>query len=126
MVGSAVCRCLERNGFSEVITRSSSELDLCSQDDVDQFFKDARPDVVIFAAARVGGIHANNTYPSEFMYENMMMEMNSIHAAFKNKVSRFLFLGSSCIYPREAPQPMPPSPAISKTNASTPRDTGSR
>ena len=107
MVGSAVCRCLEARGFQNVITRRSSELNLVSQTDVDAFFAAERPDVVIFAAARVGGIHANNTYPSEFMYENMMMEMNAIHAAFKNGTSRFLFLGSSCIYPRKAPQPMP-------------------
>jgi GDP-L-fucose synthase len=109
MVGSAVCRCLQSHCYTNLVTRSSSELNLVSQSDVGSFFNEERPDVVIFAAARVGGIHANNTYPSEFMYENMMMEMNAIHAAFKNKTSRFLFLGSSCIYPREAPQPMPES-----------------
>lgn len=107
MVGSAVCRCLESRGYTHLVTRSSSELNLVSQAEVEAFFRDERPDVVVFAAARVGGIHANNTYPSEFMYENMMMEMNTIHSAYANKVSRFLFLGSSCIYPREAPQPMP-------------------
>jgi GDP-L-fucose synthase len=109
MVGSAVVRRLQGKGFNNVVTRTRSELDLVSQSAVNDFFATERPDVVVFASARVGGIHANNTYPSEFMYENMMMEMNAIHAAFKNGVKRFLFLGSSCIYPREAPQPMPES-----------------
>lgn len=107
MVGSAVCRCLEKHGFSNQVTRTSSELNLISQEDANAFFKEEQPDVVVFAAAKVGGIHANNTYPSEFMYDNMMMEMNAIRAAFENETKRFLFLGSSCIYPREAPQPMP-------------------
>ncbi|WP_238710412.1 GDP-L-fucose synthase family protein [Oceanipulchritudo coccoides] len=107
MVGSAVCRCLKSKGFNNLVTRTSSELNLVSQSQVETFFQEEQPDAVIFAAARVGGIHANNTYPSEFMYENMMMEMNAIHSAHKNKTGRFLFLGSSCIYPREAPQPMP-------------------
>jgi len=106
MVGSAVCRCLAARGFQDVVTRTRSELDLTSQAAVDRFFADEKPDVVVFAAARVGGIHANNTYPAEFMYENLMMEMNAIHSAFRHGVGRFLFLGSSCIYPREAPQPM--------------------
>lgn len=109
MVGSAVCRCLEAHGHTNLLTRTRPELDLCSQAAVDAFFKTEKPEVVIFAAARVGGIQANNTYPSEFMYENMMMEMNAIHAAHENGVRRLLFLGSSCIYPREAPQPMPES-----------------
>jgi GDP-L-fucose synthase len=109
MVGSALCRCLEGRGFHNLLTRSHAELDLLDQSKVDRFFTAEKPDVVVFCAAKVGGIHANNTYPSEFMYENMMAEMNSIHAAFKNGVKRFLFLGSSCIYPREAPQPMPES-----------------
>ena len=109
MVGGAVCRCLARHGFHHIITRTRSELDLSSQAAVAGFFQNEKPDVVIMAAARVGGIHANNTYPSEFMYENMMMEMNVIHSAWKAGVQRLLFLGSSCIYPREAPQPMPES-----------------
>jgi len=109
MVGAAVCRCLESQGYANVITRTRKELNLTSQADVSEFFATEKPDVVVFAAAKVGGIHANNTYPSEFMFENMMMEMNAINAAFRNGVKRFLFLGSSCIYPREAPQPMPES-----------------
>ena len=109
MVGAAVCRCLSRHGFAHVLTRSRTELDLVSQSAVADFFQHEKPDVVVMAAARVGGIHANNTYPSEFMYENMMMEMNVIHSAWKAGVKRLLFLGSSCIYPREAPQPMPES-----------------
>ncbi|MFO7724593.1 MAG: GDP-L-fucose synthase [Oceanipulchritudo sp.] len=109
MVGSAVMRCLEARGYDNLIGRTRNELNLIRQAELEAFFKDEKPDVVIFAAARVGGIHANNTYPSEFMYENMMAEMNAIHAAFENGCRRFLFLGSSCIYPREAPQPMPES-----------------
>lgn len=106
MVGSAMVRCLEKKGYANIITRSRDELDLVNQDAVRSFFESEKPDAVVFASAKVGGIHANNTYPSEFMYENMMMEMNTIHSAFSNGVGRFLFLGSSCIYPREAPQPM--------------------
>jgi GDP-L-fucose synthase len=109
MVGAAVSRCLESRGYGNVITRTRKELNLTSQADVSEFFATEKPDAVVFAAAKVGGIHANNTYPSEFMFENMMMEMNAINAAFRNGVKRFLFLGSSCIYPREAPQPMPES-----------------
>lgn len=109
MVGAAVCRSLKSQGYGNVITRTRKELNLTSQADVSEFFATEKPDVVVFAAAKVGGIHANNTYPSEFMFENMMMEMNAINAAFRNGVKRFLFLGSSCIYPREAPQPMPES-----------------
>ncbi len=107
MVGSAVCRCLEKKGYDNILTRARDQLDLTSQKKVSDFFATERPDVVIFAAARVGGIHANNTYPSEFMYDNLMMELNAIRAAWENGVKRFLFLGSSCIYPREAPQPIP-------------------
>ncbi len=109
MVGSAVCRCLAERGFDTVITRTRDQLDLTSQAAVKAFFEEEQPEVVIFAAARVGGIHANNTYAAEFMYENMMMEMNAIRSAYDSGVGRFLFLGSSCIYPREAPQPMPES-----------------
>ncbi len=106
MVGSAMLRCLEANGYGNLLTRSSKELNLINQAAVDAFFDEEKPDVVVFASAKVGGIHANSSYPSEFMYENMMMEMNTIHAAYNSGVSRFLFLGSSCIYPREAPQPI--------------------
>ena len=109
MVGSAVCRCLRNQGFDNHLVRSRAELELLSQQQVNRCFREEKPDVVVFAAAKVGGIHANNTYPSEFMYENLMAEMNVIHAAYENGVRRFLFLGSSCIYPREAPQPMPES-----------------
>jgi GDP-L-fucose synthase len=109
MVGGAVCRALENKGFRDVLTRTRDALNLTSQAEVTTFFNSEKPDVVVFAAAKVGGIHANDTYPSEFMYENMMMEMNAIHAAHQAGTKRFLFLGSSCIYPREAPQPMPES-----------------
>jgi len=109
MVGSAVCRALEENGFSNFFGKTRQELDLTRQTEVDAFIGDEKPDVIVFAAARVGGIHANNTYPSEFMYENLMAEMNTVHSAYVHGVKRFLFLGSSCIYPREAPQPMPES-----------------
>jgi len=113
MVGGAVCRALNTRGFTNVITRTRQELDLTSQKEVEAFFASGHPDAVVFAAARVGGIHANNTYPADFMYENMIMEMNALHAAFRNGVKRFLFLGSSCIYPREAPQPMEESCLLS-------------
>ena len=107
MVGSAVWRRLEADGFTRLLGRTRSELDLLDQRGVENFFAAEKPAAVVFAAARVGGIHANNTYPSEFLYENLMAEMNCIRAAFRNGCGRFLFLGSSCIYPREAPQPMP-------------------
>jgi len=109
MVGSAVSRCLQARGYDNLVLRTREELDLNSQAAVEAFFSAEKPEVVIFAAARGGGIHANNTYPSEFMYENLMAEMNTIHSAFRNGAARLLFLGSSCIYPREAPQPMPES-----------------
>jgi len=107
MVGSAVMRRFEQDNRYEVITRSRHQLDLTNQISVDLFFATEKPDAVILAAAKVGGIHANNTYPAEFMYENMMIEMNIIRSAHRHGVKRLLFLGSSCIYPREAPQPMP-------------------
>jgi GDP-L-fucose synthase len=109
MVGSAVARALRARGHENVITRGRDQLDLLDHAAVDAFFAGARPEVVIFAAARVGGIHANATYPADFMHENLVMEMNAIHAAWRRGVKRLLFLGSSCIYPREAPQPMPES-----------------
>ena len=107
MVGSAVVRALEAIGHSKIIVRTRGELDLCNQAAVTDFFDSEKPDIVVFAAAKVGGIHANKTYPAEFLYENMMMSSNAIHAAYRAGVSRFLFLGSTCIYPRMAPQPMP-------------------
>lgn len=113
MVGSAALRALARKGFTNIVTRTRAELDLLRQADVEAFFAAERPEVVLFAAARVGGIHANNTYPAEFLYENLMAELNCIKAAFEAGCRRFLFLGSSCIYPREAPQPMPESCLLS-------------
>ena len=106
MVGSAVCRKLESLGCQNVLTASRQGLDLCNQSDVNQFFKIEQPEIVIFAAARVGGIHANNTYPAEFIYTNLMMAANAVEAAYQTGTNRFLFLGSTCIYPRMAPQPM--------------------
>ncbi len=106
MVGSAVLRKLSELGVADVVVRSRSELDLRRQADVEDFFDSLRPDVVVFAAAKVGGIYANDTYRAEFIYENLIMAANAIHAAYKSGVQRFLFLGSTCIYPRDAPQPM--------------------
>ena len=106
MVGRAVLRNLEARG-SQVITRTHAELDLTDQSAVRTFMQAERPDAVILAAARVGGIHANNSYPATFIYENLMMEANVIHQAYAAGVKRLLFLGSSCAYPRLAPQPMP-------------------
>jgi GDP-L-fucose synthase len=106
MVGSAIVRQLQAKGFNNIVTRSHSELDLCNQQAVTSFFKEERPEQVYLAAAKVGGIHANNTYPAEFIYENLMMEVNVIHQAFEAGVKKLLFLGSSCIYPKMVPQPM--------------------
>ena len=106
MVGSAVVRKLESLGCKQLVTRDRSELDLCEQAAVREFFDSERPDAVVFAAARVGGIHANNTYPAEFIYANLAMVTNSVEAAYQAGTPRFLFLGSTCIYPRMAPQPM--------------------
>jgi nucleoside-diphosphate-sugar epimerase len=105
MVGSALLRSLEADG-TEIITAARSELDLADQSAVRSFLAKERPDTVIVAAAKVGGIHANNTMPAEFIYENLMIECNLIDSAFRAGVERLLFLGSSCIYPRNAPQPM--------------------
>lgn len=107
MVGGALVRALEGRGQRQIITASRSEVDLTRQQPVEDFISTTKPDVVIVAAAKVGGIHANSTYPAEFMYENLMIAANVIHAAHRAGVKRLLFLGSSCIYPREAPQPMP-------------------
>jgi GDP-L-fucose synthase len=107
MVGSAVCRRYAREPGVTLLTRSRSELDLTDADAVSDFFREETPDAVIFCAAKVGGIHANNSYPVEFMTDNLQMAVNSIRSAYENGVSRFLFLGSTCIYPRLAPQPIP-------------------
>jgi GDP-L-fucose synthase len=106
MVGSAIERKLNAQGYHNIINRTSSELDLRNQDLVNSFFHLDKPDYVILAAAKVGGIHANNTYRAEFIYDNLMMEANIIHASYMNKVKKLLFLGSSCIYPKMAPQPL--------------------
>lgn len=106
MVGSAISRWLLSRENVELVTRTHAELDLTDQAAVRSFMEAERPDAVILAAAKVGGIHANNTYPAEFIYENLMIQNNVIHQAFKAGVQRLLFLGSSCIYPRAAPQPM--------------------
>ena len=107
MVGSAVVRELHQIGCDNILSRSSDELDLRDQSQVESFFATEKPDLVIFAAAKVGGIHANNSYPAEFLYDNLAMATNAIHSAYRNNVKRFLFLGSTCIYPRMAPQPIP-------------------
>lgn len=107
MVGSAIVRLLTSLGYSNLLLRSRSELNLCQQADVEQFFQEQQPEVVVFAAARVGGILANSTFPAEFIYENLAMATNAVHAAWKAGTRRFLFLGSTCIYPRHAPQPIP-------------------
>ncbi len=107
MVGSAIVRQLQAQGCRHIITRTHAELDLTRQQAVQDFMQAEKPDVVILAAAKVGGIHANNSYPAEFIYDNLMMEANVIHQAFAAGVKKLLFLGSSCIYPRLAPQPMP-------------------
>jgi GDP-L-fucose synthase len=106
MVGSAIERKLNAEGYHHLIHRTSGELDLRNQQAVNDFFSIERPDYLILAAAKVGGIHANNTYRAEFIYDNLMMEANIIHAAHINKVKKLLFLGSSCIYPKMAPQPI--------------------
>ena len=106
MVGSAICRVLLSQGKPEIITRSHAELDLTDQLATRQFFEENRPDQVYLASAKVGGIHANNTYPAEFIYQNLMIESNVIHEAWRTGVKKLLFLGSSCIYPKLAPQPM--------------------
>lgn len=109
MVGSAIVRELERQGYTNIITRTHKELDLTRQDQVEKFFAEEKPEYVFLAAAKVGGILGNATAKADFMYENMILEMNVIHAAWKNGCKKLEFLGSSCIYPRLAPQPMPES-----------------
>ena len=109
MVGSAIVRELHRQGYNNIITRTHRELDLTRQDDVERFFAEEKPEYVFLAAAKVGGIVANQSALADFMYENMILEMNVIHSAWKNGCKKLEFLGSSCIYPRMAPQPMPES-----------------
>ena len=106
LVGSGLERKLRKEGYNNIVTRTSSELDLRNQQSVNNFFEKEKPEYVILAAAKVGGIHANNTYRAEFIYDNLMIEANIIHAAYLNKVTKLLFLGSSCIYPKMAPQPL--------------------
>jgi len=106
LVGSAIVRQLESRGFTNLLMRTHKELDLTSQAQVQTFFKQEKPDYVILAAAKVGGIHANNTYPADFIYQNMMIEANVINSAYENEVKRLLFLGSTCIYPKAVEQPM--------------------
>ena len=106
MVGSGLERKLRKEGYNNIVTRTSSELDLRNQQAVNDFFEKEKPAYVILAAAKVGGIHANNTYRAEFIYDNLMIEANIIHAAYLNKVTKLLFLGSSCIYPKMATQPL--------------------
>jgi GDP-L-fucose synthase len=106
MVGSGLERKLRKEGYNNILTRTSGELDLRNQQAVNDFFEKEKPEYVILAAAKVGGIHANNIYRAEFIYDNLMIEANIIHAAYLNKVTKLLFLGSSCIYPKMAPQPL--------------------
>ncbi len=120
MVGSAILRALQREGYTNLLVRTHRELDLTRQTDVDAFFAAERPEYVFLAAAKVGGIVANDSHPADFMYENMILEMNVIHAAWRNGCRKLEFLGSSCIYPRMAPQPMKEdcllTGALEKTN----------
>ena len=106
MVGSAIVRQLELRGCANLIMRTHKELDLTNQKQVQSFFSQEKPDYVILAAAKVGGIHANNTYPADFIYQNMMIQANVINSAYENKIKRLLFLGSSCVYPKAVEQPM--------------------
>ena len=106
MVGASLERKLIKEGFNSIVTRTSGELDLRNQQAVNDFFEKEKPNYVILAAAKVGGIHANNNYRAEFIYDNLMIEANIIHAAYLNKVTKLLFLGSSCIYLKLAPQPL--------------------
>lgn len=106
MVGSAIVRQLKHQGFTEILTRTSSELDLRNQQAVETFFAETKPEYVFLAAAKVGGIHANNVYRAEFLYDNLLIEANIIHAAYRHQCKKLLFLGSSCIYPKMAEQPL--------------------
>jgi GDP-L-fucose synthase len=106
MVGSAILRILRYRGFNNIVTRTRKELDLTNQKDVQNFFKDEKIDQVYLAAAKVGGIHANDIYPAEFIYQNILIQSNTIHSAFLSHIKKLLFLGSSCIYPKSSNQPM--------------------
>ena len=106
MVGSAIVRRFEKDGYTNIVTRTSKELNLTDQQAVKDFFAQEKPDYVVLAAAKVGGIHANNVYRAQFLYENLMIQNNVIHSSYENDVKKLLFLGSSCIYPKFAPQPM--------------------
>lgn len=119
MVGSAIVRELERQGYTNIITRTHRELDLTRQDQVERFFAEEKPEYVFLAAAKVGGIMGNVTAKADFMYENMMIEMNVIHAAWKNSCKKVEFLGSSCIYPRMAPQPITEDALLTSSLEST-------
>jgi len=115
MVGSAIVRELQNRGYTNLVTRTHAELDLCDQATVRRFFEQERIDYVVLAAAKVGGIQANHTYPAEFIYQNLMIEANVVHEAWRAGVRRLLFLGSSCIYPKLAAQPMAESALLSGT-----------
>ena len=106
MVGSSIVRRLEKDGFKNLVLRTHKELDLINQNEVSQFFNEEKPEIVLLAAAKVGGIQANNMYRGQFLYENLMIQNNIIHAAHTHKVKKLMFLGSACIYPRNAPQPI--------------------
>ena len=106
LVGNAIVRNLQAKGYTNIVTRTHAELDLVNQQATADFFAQEKPDYVFLAAAKVGGIHANNTYPAEFIHDNLVIQNNIIHSAYKNNVKRLMFLGSSCIYPKQAPQPM--------------------
>ncbi len=113
MVGSAIVRKLKADGYTNILTASSKELNLISQADTNAWFAAHQPDYVFVAAAKVGGIHANNVYRADFLYQNLMIECNTIHATFEHKVKKLLFLGSTCIYPKMAPQPLKESYLLS-------------
>jgi GDP-L-fucose synthase len=115
MAGAAVVRQLVAAGFSNLLLRSHRELDLISQASVQEFFAEHRPKVVVFAAAKVGGINANSTFPAEFLYQNLIMASNAVHAAWQYGTQRFLFLGSTCAYPRLAPQPIAESSLLTSS-----------
>jgi len=119
LVGSAIVRQLKSRGFVNLLMRTHKELDLTNQSAVQDFFKQEKPDYVILAAGKVGGIHANNTYPADFIYLNMMIEANVINSAYENKVKRLLFLGSTCIYPKAVKQPMPEDAILTDVLEST-------
>ncbi|HEY9005588.1 GDP-L-fucose synthase [Ohtaekwangia sp.] len=113
MVGSAIMRCLQRNGYTNILGATSKELDLRDTAATNRFFENERPEYVFLAAAKVGGILANDTYPADFLYDNLMIQSNVIHASYKTGVKKLLFLGSSCIYPKFAPQPIQESSLLS-------------